>query len=155
MNQAVIKNEVVIKDISREPRVGSQKALREVTHTIALIPPNYIHTLWDDVEKHLAPAIARSHGRWDMQSLYESMRKMEQNLWVAFNDDNVVEGVGTTEDDQAPKEWLVRTRMVGLWDRAAGQVAHARVKVRVTRLSLRRLSIGNRLFENVPWTRPR
>ena len=123
MNQAVIKTEVVIKDISREPRVGSQKSLREVTHTIALIPPNYIHTLWDDVEKHLAPAIARSHGRWDMQSLYESMRKVEQNLWVAFNDDNVVEGVGTTEFVFYPKKKMLAMQYLGgknfnswIWD---------------------------------------
>ena len=92
MSQAAIKNEVVIEDIFLEPMVRSQKAPRKVTHTIALIPPNYVHTLWDDVEKHLAPAIERSHGRWDMQSLYESMRKMEQNLWVALNEDNVIEG---------------------------------------------------------------
>ena len=85
--------EPVIKDISREPRVKAQNAPREVTHTIALIPPNYIQTLWDDVEELLAPAIARSRGRWDMQSLYESVRNLEQHLWVAFNDEGVIEGL--------------------------------------------------------------
>ena len=78
MSETAIQ-EPVIKDISREPRVKSQNAPREVTHTIALIPPNYIQTLWDDVEELLAPAIARSRGRWDMQSLYESFRNLEQH----------------------------------------------------------------------------
>ena len=97
MSQTATKNEAVIKDSDCEARVSSQKAPRAVTHTIALIPPNFVHTLWDDVNEYLAPAVARSNGRWDMQSLYESMRKMEQNLWVAFNDDNIIEGVGITE----------------------------------------------------------
>ena len=33
-------------------------------HMIALVPPNYINSLWFDVRDHLAPAIDRSHGRW-------------------------------------------------------------------------------------------
>ena len=84
MNQAAVKN-LVVKDISREPRVKAQKAPREVTHTIALIPPTYVQTLWSDVEELLVPAIARSNGRWDMQSLYKSVRMTEQDLWAAFN----------------------------------------------------------------------
>ena len=40
MNQPAVKQDLVIKDISREPRVRSQKSPRVVTHTIALIPPN-------------------------------------------------------------------------------------------------------------------
>ena len=95
MTQAAAKK-LVIKDISREPRVRPQNSPREVTHTIALIPPTYVQTLWNDVEELLAPAIARSNGRWDMQSLYESVRRTEQNLWVAFNKEGVIEGPVTT-----------------------------------------------------------
>ena len=114
MNQPAVKQDLVIKDISREPRVRSQKSPRVVTHTIALIPPNYVHTLWDEVESHLAPAVARSHGRWDMQSLYEAMRNMEQNLWVAFNnEDNVIEGVGTTEFVFYPKKKMLAMQYLG------------------------------------------
>ena len=69
MNHPALKEDLVIKDISREPRVRPKNAPRKMTHTIALIPPNYVQTLWDDVEKYLAPAVARSHGRWDMQSM--------------------------------------------------------------------------------------
>tara|TARA_R110000751_G_C13643045_1_gene467133 strand:+ start:110 stop:616 length:507 start_codon:yes stop_codon:yes gene_type:complete len=113
MNQPALKEGVVIKDISREPRVRPQNAPREITHTVALVPGNYAHTLWDDVEKHLAPAIARSHGRWDMQSLYESVRKMEQHLWVAFNEENIIEGVGTTEFAFYPKKKMLALQYLG------------------------------------------
>mgnify|MGYP003631348156 CR=1 FL=1 len=113
MSQTATKNEAVIKDSDCEARVSSQKAPRAVTHTIALIPPNFVHTLWDDVNEYLAPAVARSNGRWDMQSLYESMRKMEQNLWVAFNDDNIIEGVGITEFVFYPKKKMLATQYLG------------------------------------------
>lgn len=103
MSQAAAKD-IVIKDISREPRVKPQNAPREVTHTIALIPPTYVQTLWNDVEELLAPAIARSNGRWDMQSLYKSVRMTEQHLWVAFNKEGIIEGVATTEFTFYPKK---------------------------------------------------
>tara|TARA_R110000824_G_scaffold21054_3_gene78773 strand:+ start:2386 stop:2898 length:513 start_codon:yes stop_codon:yes gene_type:complete len=113
MNQPALKQDVEIKDISREPRVRPQNAPRKITHTIALIPSNYVQTLWDDVENYLAPAIARSNGRWDMQSLYESIRNMEQNLWVAFNEDNVTEGVATTEFVFYPKRKMLAMQYLG------------------------------------------
>ena len=113
MNEPALKEDIVIKDISREPRVRPKNAPRKITHTIALIPPNYVQTLWDDVEKYLAPAIARSHGRWDMQSLYESVRKMEQHLWVAFNKDNIIEGVATTEFTMYPKKKMLTLQYLG------------------------------------------
>ena len=113
MNQPALKQDIVIKDISREPRVHAKNAPRVVTHTVALIPPNYVSTLWNDVEEHLAPAIARSRGRWDMQSLYESVRKMEQHLWVAFNEDNVIDGVGTTEFVIYPKKKMLAMQYIG------------------------------------------
>ena len=113
MNQPALKEDIVIKDISREPRGAASECATEMTHTIALIPPNYVQTLWDDVEKYLAPAVARSHGRWDMQSLYESLRKMEQLLWVAFNEDNIIEGVATTEFTMYPKKKMLTLQYIG------------------------------------------
>ena len=53
MNQPALKQDIVIKDISREPRVHDKNAPRVVTHTVALIPPNYVSTLCNDVEEHL------------------------------------------------------------------------------------------------------
>tara|TARA_R110000824_G_scaffold134499_1_gene297492 strand:+ start:908 stop:1417 length:510 start_codon:yes stop_codon:yes gene_type:complete len=112
MNQAAVKN-LVVKDISREPRVKAQKAPREVTHTIALIPPTYVQTLWSDVEELLVPAIARSNGRWDMQSLYKSVRMTEQDLWAAFNKEGLIEGVATTEFVFYPQKKMLAMQYLG------------------------------------------
>ena len=113
MSQPALKEDIVIKDISREPRVRPQNAPREITHTIALIPPSYVQMLWNDAEKYLAPAIARSYGRWDMQFLYESVRLAEQHLWVAFNRDNIIEGVATTEFTVYPKKKMLSMQYLG------------------------------------------
>ena len=73
------------RDISREPKVRKKTAHREKTHTIALVPPNYVSTLWPDVEGQLSKAVARSKGRWTIPSLYEAIVGGHQHLWVAFN----------------------------------------------------------------------
>ena len=57
------------KDISREPKVRNKSDRKEKTHTIALVPPNYVSTLWPDVEVQLSKAVARSKGRWTIPAL--------------------------------------------------------------------------------------
>ena len=65
----------IIRDISREPKVKRKNAPREVTHTITLVPPHYIETLWEDVKHHVAKAVVRSKGRWTLDSLKEALIK--------------------------------------------------------------------------------
>ena len=62
-----------IRDISREPKVTKKNAPRDITHTITLVPSNFVKTLWRDIEPHLAKAVARSKGRWEMEALYYSL----------------------------------------------------------------------------------
>ena len=59
---ALQQQEVVIRDISREPRVSRKGAPKKMTHTVALIPPNYVKILWHEEKDYLGPAIARSRG---------------------------------------------------------------------------------------------
>ena len=48
------------KDLIKEPKVRPKSEEREATHTIALVPTNYVYTLWPDVRDHLGKAVARS-----------------------------------------------------------------------------------------------
>ena len=75
----------IIRDISREPKVKKKNTPREVTHTITLVPPNYVETLWEDVKHHLAKAVIRSRGRWSLESLKEALIYDYQSLWLAFD----------------------------------------------------------------------
>lgn len=113
MSEMVAQTENAVADLLSEPRVLSQAAPRAITHTVALIPPNHVPTMWGEVAEHLVPAVERSRGRWDMESLYLSMCKMEQNLWVTFNDNKVVEGVGVTEFIFYPKKKMLSVQFLG------------------------------------------
>ena len=113
MNQAALQQEVVIRDISREPRVSRKGAPKKMTHTVALIPPNYVQILWHEVKDYLGPAIARSRGRWDMEALYNALVGADQYLWVAFNKDKEIEGVGTTEFVMYPSRKMMAIQYLG------------------------------------------
>jgi|TARA_R110000787_G_scaffold2286_3_gene9108 hypothetical protein len=95
--QSALAEGVKIKDISREPRMSPRDAPRKITHTIALVPCNYVGTLWDNVKNYLGPAVARSRGRWSIELLHEALLNERQNLWVAFDKEKSIDGVATTE----------------------------------------------------------
>lgn len=87
----------IVKDIANEPRVSKQSNRKTKTHTIALVPASYLNTLWPDVRDELARAVDRSKGRWSLEMLFASILNGKQHLWVAFDKDKNIDGVGTTE----------------------------------------------------------
>ena len=113
MNSLLEFDESKIKDISREPKVGRKDAPREITHTITMVPPNYLNSLWPDVREQLARAIKRSHGRWNMEFLYASILNGNQQLWLSFDAENNIDGVGTTEILQYPEKRMIAVQFLG------------------------------------------
>jgi hypothetical protein len=98
MSQPARKENVArIRDISKEPRVKPKSAKGNPTHTIALVPANFINSLWPDVREELMRAVDRSHGRWTIEALFSCIANGQQHLWVAFDADKNIDGVGTTE----------------------------------------------------------
>jgi hypothetical protein len=102
-----------LRDIKREPRVRPRSERGEPTHTIALVPPNYIQTLWPDVQDQLAKAVARSKGRWTMEMLFTSIVNGQQHIWVAFDKDKKINGVGTTEIMVYPGKRMLSVTFLG------------------------------------------
>ena len=78
-----------------------------------MVPPNYLNSLWPDVREQLARAIKRSHGRWNMEFLYASILNGNQQLWLAFDTDNNIDGVGTTEILQYPEKRMIAVQFLG------------------------------------------
>ena len=113
MNNLLEFDESKIKDLSREPKVCRKDAPREITHTITMVPPNYLNSLWPDVREQLARAIKRSHGRWNMEFLYASILNGNQQLWLAFDTENNIDGVGTTEILQYPEKRMIAVQFLG------------------------------------------
>jgi hypothetical protein len=114
MSQAAKKENIIpIKDISKEPKVRAKSAKREVTHTIALVPPNFVNSLWPDVREELMRAVDRSHGRWTIEALFSCIANGQQHLWVAFDADKNIDGVGTTEIVMYPGKKMLVIQFLG------------------------------------------
>jgi hypothetical protein len=113
MNKLLDFDASQFKDISREPKVRRRDEPREVTHTITMIPPNYLNTLWVEVKPQLARAVDRSHGRWNLEFLYAAILNGSQQLWVAFDEEKRIEGVGTTEIYQYPEKKMLAIQFLG------------------------------------------
>jgi hypothetical protein len=103
----------IIRDISREPRVRKKNTPRKITHTITIAPTTYIRTLWGDVEEQLGKAVARSNGRWSMEALYHTIQSGHQQLWLAFDEDKIIDGVGTTEIIDYPQGKMLAIQFLG------------------------------------------
>lgn len=78
-----------------------------------MVPPNYLNSLWPDVREQLAKAIKRSHGRWNMEFLYASILNGNQQLWLSFDAENNIDGVGTTEILQYPEKRMIAVQFLG------------------------------------------
>ena len=113
MNQAAQETAIEPRDIPREPRFKPKNAPREVTHTVTLVPPEHLYSLWFEVQGHLAPAVARSNGRWSMEFLYASIVSGHQHLWLAFDQDKHINGVGTTEFIDYPCKRMLAVQFLG------------------------------------------
>lgn len=114
MNQPARKENVArIRDISKEPRVKPKSAKGNPTHTIALVPANFINSLWPDVREELMRAVDRSHGRWTIEALFSCIVNGQQHLWVAFDADKNIDGVGTTEIVAYPGKRMLAVQFLG------------------------------------------
>jgi len=102
-----------LRDISREPRVKPKDAPRKITHTITLVPSGYVNSLWFEVRDYLGPAVARTRGRWSMEYLHAAILNEHQHLWLAFDQDNKIDGVGTTEFVDYPCKRMLAIQFLG------------------------------------------
>lgn len=86
---------------------------REATHVIALVPVEYLNHTWPDIKDQIEKAVVRSHGRWSMEALYASILNGHQQLWLAFDEDKNIDGVGTTEIAYYPAKTMIAVQFLG------------------------------------------
>ena len=113
MNQLLNFDDSRVRDISREPKVRRRDEFRDITHTITMVPPIYASTMWTEGREQLARAVARSNGRWNLEFLYAAILNGNQQLWLAFDEDQVIDGVGTTEIYQYPEKKMLAIQFLG------------------------------------------
>ena len=55
----------------------------------------------------------RSNGRWSLEFLYAAILNGQQQLWVAFDEDKNIDGVGTTEVAYYPGKIMLAIQFLG------------------------------------------
>ena len=108
--------EMTILDFTPEKkqrRVSQINEPRNKSHVIALVPVEYLNHTWPDVKDEIERAVARSNGRWSIEFLYAAILNGQQQLWVAFDEDKNIDGVGTTEVAYYPAKMMLAIQFLG------------------------------------------
>jgi len=80
---------------------------------ITAVPNDSILLIWKEVAPLLYPAVERSHGRWTMQTLLAALKEGRQQLWLIYENDQPVKGVGTTEILFYPNRKMLAVQYLG------------------------------------------
>ena len=108
--------EITILDFvpeKKQERVSKIDAPRNSTHIVALVPIEYLNQTWPDIKDEIERAVVRSNGRWSIEALYASILNGEQQLWLAFDEDKTIDGVGTTEIVSYPAKTMIAIQFLG------------------------------------------
>ena len=108
--------EITILDFApkeKQERVSKIDAPRNSTHIVALVPIEYLNHTWPDIKDEIERAVVRSNGRWSIEALYASILNGEQQLWLAFDEDKNIDGVGTTEIVFYPAKTMIAIQFLG------------------------------------------
>jgi hypothetical protein len=97
----------------KQERVSKIDAPRNSTHVVALVPIEYLNHTWPDIKNEIERAVVRSNGRWSMEALYASILNGHQQLWLAFDEERNIDGVGTTEIAYYPAKTMMAIQFLG------------------------------------------
>lgn len=82
-------------------------------YTVTLVPPNFVNSVWKDAERLLQGGVDKSKERWNIEYLYQSLMTGDQQLWVAFDDDQEITSVLTTQFIPYPTKLSLAVQFAG------------------------------------------
>jgi len=53
---------------------------------VSLVPREHVNRCWDDVKDFLAKAADYTHGRYEVDDIYDAIIDYDHTLWIAFDD---------------------------------------------------------------------
>ena len=65
---------------------------------VSLVPPAHIESAWPSLAPLLEPAVERSNDRWTMDHLFEWALRNEKQIWIVFDDKNIIHCVAVTQN---------------------------------------------------------
>lgn len=78
-----------------------------------LVPPEDLAAIWPLAIDKLEKAIERSRGRWSMENLYQALQSEMYHLWLAFDDNKAIDGIGVTQIVAYPNRRMLAIQFLG------------------------------------------
>ncbi len=72
-----------------------------------MVPREHVDACWKDVKDYLAEAAAYTHGRYEVDDVYDSVMQYDHTLWIAFDKEGVKGAVVTNFAFYPKKKYLV------------------------------------------------
>jgi len=79
---------------------------------ITLVPVEYVHTVWGNVDKYIADAVAYTYGRFTVADALECVLDKGYSLWVAFDEERI-KGAVITNIVQYPRKRFLNMLFCG------------------------------------------
>ncbi len=80
---------------------------------VSMIPPEAFVIVAKDAEQMLAPAVALSNGRENMESVWTRLLSEDYQLWMFFDEKNSPEGALVTRVEQYPLKKMLNLLFIG------------------------------------------
>lgn len=64
---------------------------------VSLVPIEYLEDVWPQIKDFMAGAAKYTYGRFNTEDIKVGLQTKPQQLWVAFNDENIIKGAVVTE----------------------------------------------------------
>jgi hypothetical protein len=73
----------------------------------ALVPREYVNEVWSQVKEYLDGAAQYTHGRYDVDDIYDAIMDYDHTLWIAFTEQGIKGAVVTNFSHYPKKKYLV------------------------------------------------
>lgn len=74
---------------------------------VTLIPREHVSEVWPLVKDYLAEAAKYTHGRYEVDDIYDAIMDYDHMLWIAFDEEKIKGAVVTNFANYPKKKYLV------------------------------------------------
>lgn len=74
---------------------------------VTMVPKEYVQQCWPAVEEYLKGAAEYTHGRYEVEDIYDAIMDYDHTLWIAFDDEKIKGAVVTNFAHYPKKKYLV------------------------------------------------
>lgn len=74
---------------------------------VSMVPRQYVDKCWEDVKEYLRGAAEYTHGRYEVEDIFDAIMDYDHTLWIAFDETGIKGAVVTNFAHYPKKKYLV------------------------------------------------